>query len=72
MPLGGARVISTPPHYAYLKIAEGCNNGCYYCAIPLIRGGLRSRANERDLYGQYSTLEDYVKVLLSYIEEEKL
>ena len=44
MPLGGARVISTPPHYAYLKIAEGCNNGCYYCAIPLIRGGLRSRA----------------------------
>ena len=43
MPLGGARVISTPPHYAYLKIAEGCNNGCYYCAIPLIRGGLRSR-----------------------------
>ena len=44
MPLGGARVISTPPHYAYLKIAEGCNNGCYYCAIPLIRGGLRRRA----------------------------
>ena len=44
MPLGGARMISTPPHYAYLKIAEGCNNGCYYCAIPLIRGGLRSRA----------------------------
>ena len=44
MPLGGARVISTPPHYAYLKIAEGCNNRCHYCAIPLIRGGLRSRA----------------------------
>ena len=43
MPLGGARVISTPRHYAYLKIAEGCNNGCYYCAIPLIRGALRSR-----------------------------
>ena len=43
MRLGGARVISTPRHYAYLKIAEGCNNGCYYCAIPLIRGALRSR-----------------------------
>ena len=43
MQLGGARVISTPRHYAYLKIAEGCNNGCYYCAIPLIRGKLRSR-----------------------------
>ena len=43
MPLGGPRVISTPRHYAYLKIAEGCNNRCHYCAIPLIRGPLRSR-----------------------------
>ena len=43
MPLGGRRVISTPRHYAYLKIAEGCNNRCHYCAIPLIRGPLRSR-----------------------------
>ncbi len=42
-PLGGARVIGTPAHYAYLKIAEGCNNRCHYCAIPLIRGPLRSR-----------------------------
>lgn len=46
LPLGGRRVISTPHHYAYLKIAEGCSNGCYYCAIPLIRGGLRSRTIE--------------------------
>ena len=44
--MGGRRVISTPHHYAYLKIAEGCSNGCYYCAIPLIRGGLRSRTIE--------------------------
>lgn len=43
LPLGGPRVISTPRHYAYLKIAEGCNNRCSYCAIPLIRGNLRSR-----------------------------
>ena len=43
MELGGARVISTPRHYAYLKIAEGCNNRCHYCAIPRIRGPLRSR-----------------------------
>lgn len=43
LPLGGKRVISTPRHYAYLKIAEGCDNRCHYCAIPLIRGGLRSR-----------------------------
>ena len=46
MPLGGCRVISTPKHYAYLKIAEGCSNCCAYCAIPLIRGGLRSRTVE--------------------------
>ena len=38
LPLEGLRVISTPRHYAYLKIAEGCNNRCSYCAIPLIRG----------------------------------
>ena len=37
-PLGGKRVIGTPAHYAYLKIAEGCNNRCHYCAIPGIRG----------------------------------
>lgn len=43
LPLGGKRVISTPRHYAYLKIAEGCNNRCHYCAIPGIRGPLRSR-----------------------------
>ena len=46
MPLGGARIISTSQHYAYLKIAEGCNNRCHYCAIPLIRGPLRSRPLE--------------------------
>lgn len=34
----GERVLTTPPHYAYLKISEGCNWGCSYCAIPLIRG----------------------------------
>ncbi len=45
-PLGGARVIGTPSHYAYLKIAEGCNNRCHYCAIPAIRGPLRSRPME--------------------------
>lgn len=34
----GERYLTTPPHYAYLKISEGCNWGCGYCAIPLIRG----------------------------------
>ena len=37
------RPLSTPAHYAYLKIAEGCNRSCSYCAIPLIRGAHRSR-----------------------------
>lgn len=32
------RILSTPPHYAYLKIGEGCNNSCAYCRIPSIRG----------------------------------
>ncbi len=36
--MGVARRLTTPPHYAYLKISEGCNWGCGYCAIPLIRG----------------------------------
>jgi len=34
----GERMISTPKHFAYLKISEGCNRGCAFCAIPLIRG----------------------------------
>lgn len=41
--LGGDRVLSTPEYTAYIKIAEGCNNVCTYCAIPHIRGKMRSR-----------------------------
>ncbi|MGC8777425.1 MAG: 30S ribosomal protein S12 methylthiotransferase RimO [Candidatus Caldatribacteriaceae bacterium] len=37
------RLLSTPSHYAYIKIAEGCNNHCSFCVIPSIRGPLRSR-----------------------------
>lgn len=37
------RMLSTPPYMAYLRISEGCNNCCAYCAIPLIRGKFRSR-----------------------------
>ncbi len=44
--LEGDRVLTTPPHYAYLKIAEGCSNCCTYCAIPSIRGKFRSREIE--------------------------
>lgn len=46
LPLDDERVLSTPPHWAYLKIAEGCDNRCAYCAIPGIRGDFRSRTIE--------------------------
>lgn len=46
LPLSGKRIRSTPKHYAYLKIAEGCDNRCTYCAIPIIRGAYRSRTIE--------------------------
>jgi len=42
----GSRLRITPKHYAYLRIAEGCDNRCSYCAIPLIRGPLRSKPLE--------------------------
>ena len=42
--LSGERVLTTPPYMAYIRIADGCDNRCAYCAIPLIRGKFRSRA----------------------------
>ena len=41
--LCGERVLTTAPYTAYVRIADGCDNRCAYCAIPLIRGGFRSR-----------------------------
>ena len=46
LPLCGGRVRTTPFYYSYLKIAEGCDNRCTYCAIPMIRGSFRSRPME--------------------------
>ena len=46
MPLGGDRILTTPAHWAYLKVADGCSNCCSYCAIPQIRGAFRSRDME--------------------------
>lgn len=46
LPLSGDRVLTNPPHYVYIKIAEGCSNSCTYCAIPMIRGKFRSRKME--------------------------
>ena len=42
-PQNGGRILSTPPWYAYLRIAEGCDNHCSYCVIPSLRGKYRSR-----------------------------
>lgn len=47
--LEGDRILSGPPYSAYLKVAEGCDNRCTYCAIPLIRGPFRSRPMENIL-----------------------
>lgn len=41
--ISGERLLSTPGHYAYIKIADGCDNRCTYCAIPMIRGNFVSR-----------------------------
>ena len=56
-PLGGDRVLTTPEHMAYMKIAEGCDNRCTYCAIPMIRGRFRSRPIE-DLVAEAQGLEE--------------
>ncbi len=53
----GDRVVSTPPYTAYLRIAEGCDNRCSYCAIPLIRGRFRSRKIE-DIVAEAKTLRE--------------
>ena len=55
--LGGDRVLTTPEYTAYLKIAEGCDNRCAYCAIPAIRGKFRSRPME-DLVAEAKQLEE--------------
>lgn len=43
LPLSGERTLFTPPHWAYLKLSDGCDNRCSYCAIPGIRGKYRER-----------------------------
>ncbi len=58
------RTISTPRHYAYLKIAEGCNRSCSYCAIPLIRGAHRSRPIDDIVAEARQLVADGVKELI--------
>lgn len=64
MPLNGSRIQTTPKHYAYLKIADGCDNRCTYCAIPLIRGNFRSRRIEDVLEEAATLAKGGVKELL--------
>ena len=54
--LGGDRVLTTPDYSAYIKIAEGCDNKCAYCAIPAIRGRFRSREAD-DIIAEAKQLE---------------
>ena len=54
--LGGDRILTTPEYMAYLKIAEGCDNKCAYCAIPSIRGKFRSRTME-DIVAEAKQME---------------
>ena len=58
------RVLTTPAHYAYLKIAEGCDNHCAYCVIPTLRGKFRSRTLDDCLYEARMLAEDGVKELI--------
>ena len=58
------RVLTTPYHYAYLKIADGCSNHCTYCAIPSIRGKYRSEKLEDLICEAKKLSEDSVKELI--------
>ena len=58
------RVLTTPYHYAYLKIADGCNNHCTYCAIPSIRGKYRSEKMEDLLLEAQGLEKEGVKELI--------
>lgn len=64
LPLNGERVRTTPNYYAYLKVADGCDNKCTYCAIPLIRGRYRSRKMEDIISEAILLAENGVKELL--------
>ena len=64
LPLDGQRILTTPEHWAYLKIADGCSNRCTYCTIPSIRGDMRSRKMESILEEAKQLAEVGVKELV--------
>lgn len=58
------RVVTTPEHYAFIKIAEGCDNRCAYCIIPYLRGRYRSRQLDDVLYEARLLADSGVKELI--------
>ncbi|MEE9373088.1 MAG: 30S ribosomal protein S12 methylthiotransferase RimO [Saprospiraceae bacterium] len=67
--LVGERLTSTPLHYAYMKISEGCNRTCSFCAIPLMRGGHKSRPLEELLYEANQLAKRGVKEIMLIAQE---
>src|SRR5215210_881976 len=65
----GERLLATPQHYAYLKISEGCNRTCSFCAIPLMRGGHVSRSLEDLVKEAESLAKKGVKEILLIAQE---
>ncbi|MFN7119293.1 MAG: 30S ribosomal protein S12 methylthiotransferase RimO [Saprospiraceae bacterium] len=65
----GERMITTEPHYAYLKISEGCNRTCSFCAIPLMRGGHVSKPIEQLVKEAQSLARRGVKELMLIAQE---
>ena len=66
---GGDRLVTTPDYMAYLKIAEGCDNKCSYCAIPAIRGKFRSRTME-DIVEEAKSLESLGALELTLVAQD--
>ena len=58
------RILTTPEHYAFIKIAEGCDNRCSYCIIPYLRGKFRSRQMDDVLYEARLLADNGVKELI--------
>lgn len=65
----GERMLATPKHYAYLKISEGCNRTCSFCAIPLMRGGHVSRPIEDLVNEAESLVKKGVKEIMLIAQE---
>jgi ribosomal protein S12 methylthiotransferase len=65
----GERMLATPKHYAYLKISEGCNRTCSFCAIPLMRGGHVSRPIEELVKEAESLSKKGVKEIMLIAQE---